>query len=136
MPATNLSSSGCWTGELALAATGPGDEDVYKRQVSDLLQIVWERARSGNKDSAYELFQCVLPQIVYSLQSLEFFHHVEKALLVARGVLADSTVRDATLTVDAKDQAHINFLNQKILDLLRRQEIGIPTAISTFVAPA
>jgi hypothetical protein len=55
---------------------------------------------------------------------------------VARGVLADSTVRDATLTVDAKDQAHINFLNQKILDLLRRQEIGIPTAISTFVAPA
>jgi 4-hydroxy-tetrahydrodipicolinate synthase len=104
--------------------------------VSDLLQIVWERARSGNKDSAYELFQCVLPQIVYSLQSLEFFHHVEKALLVARGVLADSTVRDATLTVDAKDQAHINFLNQKILDLLRRQEIGIPTAISTFVAPA
>ena len=103
--------------------------------VSDLLQIVWEKARSGNKDAAYELFQGVLPQIVYSLQSLEFFHHAEKALLVARGVLAESEVRDATLTVDAEDRAHINFLNQKILDLLRRHEIGIHTPSSNFVAP-
>jgi 4-hydroxy-tetrahydrodipicolinate synthase len=103
--------------------------------VSDLLQIVWERARSGEKDSAYELFQYVLPQIVYSLQSLEFFHHAEKALLVARGVLTNSVVRDATLTVDAVDHAHINFLNQKILDLLKRQEIGTRTMSSAFVAP-
>ena len=42
--------------------------------VSDLLQTIWEHARSGNKDAAYNLFQAVLPQISYSLQSLEFFH--------------------------------------------------------------
>jgi 4-hydroxy-tetrahydrodipicolinate synthase len=88
--------------------------------VSDLLQIVWSRARSGNKDAAYELFQGILPQITYSLQNLEFFHHAEKALLVARGVLCEPEVRDATLTVHEIDRAHINFLNQKILDLARR----------------
>jgi len=88
--------------------------------VSDLLQIVWYRARSGNKDAAYELFQAILPQITYSLQNLEFFHHAEKALLVARGVLSEPGVRDATLTVNEIDRAHINFLNQKILDLARR----------------
>jgi len=85
--------------------------------VSDLLQIVWRRARAGNKDAAYELFQGILPQITYSLQNLEFFHHAEKALLVARGVLSEAGVRDATLTVDKIDRAHINFLNQKIVDL-------------------
>ena len=95
--------------------------------VSDLLQIVWCRARSGNKDAAYELFQGILPQITYSLQSLEFFHHAEKALLVARGVLSGPKVRDATPTVHAIDRAHINFLNQKILDLARR--IYSPTGI-------
>lgn len=95
--------------------------------VSDLLQIVWERARAGNKDAAYELFQGVLPQISYSLQSIEFFHHAEKALLVARGVLAEPEVRDATLTVDEIDRAHIDFLNRKILDLVRRQKIGVHT---------
>jgi hypothetical protein len=88
--------------------------------VSDLLQIVWRRARAGEKDAAYELFQGILPQITYSLQNLEFFHHAEKALLVARGVLCEPGVREATLTVHEIDRAHISFLNQKIVDLARR----------------
>jgi dihydrodipicolinate synthase/N-acetylneuraminate lyase len=88
--------------------------------ISDLLQIVWERARGGNKDAAYEIFLGVLPQIAYSLQSLEFFHHAEKALLTARGVLPHAVVRDATLTVDEIDRAHIDFLNRKVLELAKR----------------
>ena len=82
--------------------------------VSDLLQIVWEHARAGEKDAAYDLFQGVLPQISYSLQSLEFFQHAEKALLVSRGVLSEPIVREATLTLHEIDRAHINFLNQKV----------------------
>jgi dihydrodipicolinate synthase/N-acetylneuraminate lyase len=88
--------------------------------VSDLLHIVWQFARAGNKDAAYEVFQGLLPQIVYSLQSLEFFHHAEKALLVARGVLPAANVRDATLTVPEIDRVHIEFLNGKILTLVQR----------------
>jgi len=99
--------------------------------VSDLLQIVWENARGGNKDTAYELFQGILPQIAYSLQSIEFFHHAEKALLVARGVLTVPAVRDATLTVDPIDRAHIDFLNQKILDVVRRSKTVVHTSRST-----
>jgi dihydrodipicolinate synthase/N-acetylneuraminate lyase len=89
--------------------------------VSDLLQIVWENARAGEKDVAYELFRGVLPQITYSLQSLEFFHHAEKALLVSRGVLSEPAVRDATLSVHEIDRAHINFLNRQIIDLANSQ---------------
>jgi 4-hydroxy-tetrahydrodipicolinate synthase len=58
----------------------------------------------------------VLPQITYSLQSLEFYHHAEKALLVARGVLPKAVVRDATLTVGERDRAHIEFLNRKVME--------------------
>jgi dihydrodipicolinate synthase/N-acetylneuraminate lyase len=92
--------------------------------VSDLLQIVWERARAGNKDAAYEVFQGVLPQISYSLQSLEFFHHAEKALLAARGVLSNTTVRDATLTVHEIDRKHMEFLNRNVVDFAQKQKIG------------
>ncbi len=88
--------------------------------VSDLLQVVWDRARAGDKDSAYEIFQGVLPQITYGLQNMEFFHHAEKALLAARGVLANATVRDATLTLHPIDRAHIGFLNRKVIELARR----------------
>ena len=31
--------------------------------VSDMLNMVWQLARAGNKDAAYEVFQAVLPQI-------------------------------------------------------------------------
>lgn len=91
--------------------------------VSDLLQVVWELARAGNKAAAYEVFQAVLPQITYSLQSMEFFHHAEKALLRARGVLSSTVVRDATLTVSEIDRMHIDFLNRRIIDFVRRGDL-------------
>jgi 4-hydroxy-tetrahydrodipicolinate synthase len=62
----------------------------------------------------------VLPQITYSLQSLEFFHHAEKALLVARGVISEAIIREATLTLGQDDKAHIQFLNRKILEWLHK----------------
>jgi 4-hydroxy-tetrahydrodipicolinate synthase len=98
--------------------------------------MIWNHARAGRKDAAYELFQGVLPQISYSLQSLEFFHHAEKALLASRGVLSNPAVRDATLTVHQVDRVHIEFLNQKIIHLANSQQ-GRPklTAPSTGVRP-
>lgn len=92
--------------------------------VSDLLQLVWSYARAGRKDAAYEIFSGVLPQITYSLQSMEFFHHAEKALLRARGVSVNTTVRDATMSVHPIDRSHIEFLNRKVIDLARRQGLG------------
>ena len=88
--------------------------------VSDLLNRVWQLRRGGNRDAAYAVFQELLPQIVFSLQSLEFFHHAEKSLLVARGILDSARVRDATISVDEVDGAHIQFLNQKIVQLAER----------------
>jgi 4-hydroxy-tetrahydrodipicolinate synthase len=89
--------------------------------VSDLLQIVWDLARQGKKDAAYQVFQGLLPQISYSLQNMEFFHHAEKALLMARGVLREANVRDATFTLNEIDRAHIDFLNSKILAVVSSQ---------------
>ncbi len=100
--------------------------------VADILRVVWELGRAGNKDAAYELFHCALPQIAYGLQSLEFFHHAEKALLVARGVLQHAAVRDATLTVHELDRLHLAFLNRKIVELLREREIGVPVGGRSF----
>jgi 2-keto-3-deoxy-L-arabinonate dehydratase len=103
--------------------------------VSDILQNVWEGARAGKKDAAYETFQGVLPQIVYSLQNLEFFHHAEKSLLEARGVLPNAAVRDATLTINEIDRAHIEFLNRKVLDLLHsRRNMRTVTDLSPKVS--
>jgi dihydrodipicolinate synthase/N-acetylneuraminate lyase len=86
--------------------------------VADVLQLVWNRERHGDHDGAYSVFMGVLPQINYSLQNIEFLHHAEKALLMARGMLPKAIVRDATMTVSENDRVHIDFLNQKVLEWL------------------
>lgn len=96
--------------------------------VADVLQLVWNLEKQGNSDGAYDAFVGVLPQITNSLQSLEFFHHAEKALLVARGILPSATVRDATLTVGSNDLAHIDRLNRKVLQWL--DHLGLATTES------
>lgn len=93
--------------------------------VADILQLAWNLARHhGDKDKAYSVFTGVLPQINYSLQSMEFYHHPEKALLTARGVLPAAIVRDASFTLGKVDKAHIELLDRKILELL--DQLGLP----------
>lgn len=98
--------------------------------VSDVLQLIWDKTKAGGQDAAYELFTSVLPQIAYSLQSMDFFHHAEKSLLVARGLLPRAAVREATLTVCDVDREHMEFLNRKVVDFVRRYGISIRGASS------
>jgi 4-hydroxy-tetrahydrodipicolinate synthase len=77
--------------------------------------MIFCRARVG-----YEIFVEVLRQISLSLQNMELFHHADKSLLAARGILPDMAVRDLTLTPHETDRAHMVFLNQRILALLER----------------
>jgi hypothetical protein len=66
----------------------------------------------------------ILPQIVYSLQNMEFFHHARKQLLCDRGVLPAAIMGDATLQLSADEKCHVDFINQRVLRLLDR--LGMP----------
>jgi 4-hydroxy-tetrahydrodipicolinate synthase len=86
----------------------------------DLLDRCWRLGKRGLRDEAYDIFQAILPQIVYSLQHMELYHHAEKLLLRDRGVLPSPGVRSLRLTLREHDEGHIRFLNSKILALLER----------------
>ena len=58
---------------------------------ADLLQRVWQLCRDDQLDEALNLFQVALPQLVFSLQSMELFVRLEKELLATRGVLLDAS---------------------------------------------
>jgi dihydrodipicolinate synthase/N-acetylneuraminate lyase len=88
--------------------------------VADLLVAVQHLMEAGHKNEAYELHHAILPQILYSLQNMELFHHAEKQLLQARGILPRAVVRDATVVPSKQEQRHIQFLNERILALLDR----------------
>jgi hypothetical protein len=108
-----------WGGVYILELMEAGAHGVMSGLgVADLLARVFSLMRSGLKKDALRVFQGVLPAIVYSLQNLEFFHHAEKKLLEARGVMRHTTVRELTMTIDPLEVAHIHFLNRSVLELL------------------
>jgi 4-hydroxy-tetrahydrodipicolinate synthase len=92
--------------------------------ISDILVRAFHLAKRGESDRAYELFQGVLPQIAFSLENMELYHHAEKLLLQARGIISGGVVRQATRTLYEADASHIHFLNAKILALL--DHFGFP----------
>jgi 4-hydroxy-tetrahydrodipicolinate synthase len=92
--------------------------------VSDLLLRIFTLATAGDMAGAHDIYEMVLPQIVFSLQHTEFFPHAEKRLLVARGILAEAVVRELTLTLDRHLDDRIAFLNGRILGALDR--VGLP----------
>ena len=82
----------------------------------DLFQSVWQMARSGALTDAQDLYEKLLPQIVYSLQSMELFLWMEKALLVRRGVMDASSahVRSARWTPDEPSWRYAQSLNERV----------------------
>jgi 2-keto-3-deoxy-L-arabinonate dehydratase len=89
---------------------------------ADLLQRVWQLGTAGCMDEALDLFQQVLPQIVFALQSLELFLWLEKQLLAARGVLDEGSthVRQPTWTPDEDVRTHGLRLNARLVEACRR----------------
>jgi len=81
------------------------------------LQRIWTLHHAGRRDEALALFQVVLPQVVFALQSSELFNWIEKRLLQARGVLdeASTHVRAATWTPDEATLRYGDWLNEQIV---------------------
>ncbi len=92
--------------------------------VSDVLAKVFQLASQNDPVGAYKIHEAVLPQIVFSLQHMELFHHAEKCLLVARGILPQAIVRPLTLQLDRHTEDRIAFLNRQILAVLH--QLGLP----------
>ena len=97
--------------------------------LTDLLARVYRLSSDGEMEEAYEIFQGVLPQILYSLQTFEMFHHAEKLLLQARGVLRHAHVREARLDILPNELKHVQFLNGRILALLDRLKMPANPAL-------
>lgn len=89
----------------------------------DLFVRLMQLAQAGKQQDAMDIFCSMLPQIVYSLQNMELFHHAEKRLLQARGLLQSTVVREPRLTLDGAADAYIERINVRVLAELKRQDL-------------
>jgi dihydrodipicolinate synthase/N-acetylneuraminate lyase len=71
--------------------------------LADVFVRMWRLGCEAKWSEANALFAQMAPYIQFSLQTFEQFHHAEKQLLVARGLLTSAFVRP--VTVDLNDDA-------------------------------
>jgi 4-hydroxy-tetrahydrodipicolinate synthase len=83
--------------------------------IADILNRVFDLRRGNMIVEAVQLFEKVLPQIVFSLQNMELFLYCEKRLLQARGLLSNARCRNAGFTPDRYAVDYVNELNDRIL---------------------
>ena len=84
-----------------------------------VLNEVYWKSKRGEKEGAYAAYQSVLPFVVFTLEHLELYLHVEKQLLKAMGLIDSAHVRDATIQLDSDTQAYAEWLIGQVLPLVR-----------------
>jgi hypothetical protein len=62
----------------------------------------------------------LLPFINFTLQDFELFLQVEKRLMVRRGLFAQATLRQLTLSLSPAMEAYVGFLIEQIMRVLER----------------
>ena len=92
---------------------------------ADVMVRMWNAGVSGDVDGALEIFEGVLPQVLFSLQDMEFYLTVEKQLQAARGIIRHTRVRELTYGPDDEALWHAERLNARVLELV--EKLGMKT---------
>ena len=82
------------------------------------LERVYRLRKKGDLGEALYWMGNTLPFINYTLQNMELFMHVEKRLLVKRGLLEFSTVRDCTFMPIEEESQYIDRLCDHMLEVI------------------
>lgn len=94
--------------------------------MTDLLDRVFRLRQAGKAQEAFEIFRVLCPYILFSLQNIELFHHLDKRFLQHRGVLRKPNVREVTIEPDARTLQYADFLIDQQMELIR--DLGLPAS--------
>jgi dihydrodipicolinate synthase/N-acetylneuraminate lyase len=86
--------------------------------LADVFARIWQLGLENDWSGAYALFTRITPYLQFSLQTFEQFHHSEKLLLCARGVLRSAAVRPVTIELDPDARRYLDRLTIELLPLL------------------
>ena len=83
--------------------------------LADAIDTVFGLRAAGKAAEAFQLYEKLLPRIVFGLQNFELWLYCEKRLLQARGLLSNARCRDASLTPDPDSARYVDELNERLM---------------------
>jgi 4-hydroxy-tetrahydrodipicolinate synthase len=96
--------------------------------IADGLNVVFDLRAADKSEKAFNLYQKLLPFIVFGLQNFELWLYCEKRMLQARGLLTSPRCRDASIAPDPHTVAYVNELTERMLHAL--EEAGLSTKMT------
>lgn len=91
----------------------------------DVNTEIFRRYDAGNIEGARELSYRLQPYLVFALQHLELGIHLDKRVLVRRGVFPSARLRRPTLQLDADYEKQIDELVDYVIGLSREVQKGL-----------
>lgn len=88
------------------------------------MDLVFKLRAASKSAEAFQLYEKLLPRLVFGLQNIELWLYCEKRLLAARGLLPNARCRDATLAPDPSTVRYVDGLNTRLLKAL--EAAGLP----------
>ena len=92
--------------------------------LADIFVRIWRLGEEDQWPAAYALFVQIAPYLQFSLQTFEQFHHAEKLLLRARGILHNATVRPVTVELNDDARRYVENLMEQMQPLIQRHQVG------------
>jgi len=80
---------------------------------------VFELYKQGRRGEAEEVFHSLLPYLAFAMQHLEVAIHIEKRVMVKRGILPNSRMRQPTLSLGHGYEALMDRLVDSVIRLAR-----------------
>jgi dihydrodipicolinate synthase/N-acetylneuraminate lyase len=84
---------------------------------------------AGEKQAAAALFHRLVPYLSFAMQHLEVAIHIEKRVLVRRGILPNARMRHPTLTLDQTYQKQMDDLVAGVVELAEECQRSKPAAV-------
>ena len=86
--------------------------------LADALDVVFRLRAADKPAAAFQLYEKLLPRIVFGLQNFELWLYCEKRLLQTRGLLPNARCRDASFSPDQDTLRYVDELNERITQAL------------------
>ena len=86
--------------------------------LADAIDEVFGLRAADKSAEAFQLYEKLLPRIVYGLQNFELWLYCEKRLLQTRGLLSNARCRDPSFTPDPDTLRYVDELDARLLQVL------------------
>jgi len=83
--------------------------------IADALNAVFQLRAAGRSDEAFEIYEKLLPFIVFGLQNLELWLYCEKRVLQVRGLISNPLCRNASITPDPNSARYVDELAERVV---------------------